>query len=151
MKTLRFDYDSWHYRFTSRFTQIGYHQKPIDLCSYVRAFFAATLFATLLATLATCVAFALVHVVLGIGFSLFYGLFIFSELAYGTMIFIGGCLIYAAIYFTVGWIRKRRNLALYNEKPDGFVVNAYKSWKDKFCVRVEFTHASEPDEESENN
>lgn len=143
MKTLKFNTDSWHYKFIFRFTDYDAYWNPdIDLCSYVRLFFKAMFVAACVLVGVTLASAIGVDIVLGIVFSLIHGMIIFSPLASIALCVIG--IITCAILLMVTWefvgrtISERRDARIERNEPDGFVGNAYKSWKDKYCAKIEF-------------
>jgi hypothetical protein len=85
-----------------------------------------------------------------IGFSLFYGHWIFTEIGEVMLMIVTlfslGILGYI-IFTRIGEYRNNKNEAYQDAiragtipKPvDGFVKNAYKSWKQKYCVQIAFT------------
>lgn len=136
MKTLQFSEKSWHYRFIKHYTKNEDYELD-NICSYTRCFFQATMVVLLLLILVTFASFCATQVLVGVAFSLWYGMWIFSEVAAFTMVII------AAFATAIGILLLGHKIKEMNEDrrrsgvPDSFVVNAYKSWKDKFCARVE--------------
>lgn len=142
MKTLKFSDKSWHYRFIKKYTDRADYDMD-NICAYTRGFIQACLIVLLILAAVTLVSFLLTQILVGVAFSLWYGMFIFSEPAIIAMIVI------AVMSIAIGgiaghvWLKERRyekRRALREagvEEVDGFMTNAYKSWKEKWCARVE--------------
>ena len=144
MKTLNFNKDSIHYRLANisgDFSQLDDH----DLCSYTRYVMAGFLISMLILFLGVVAWHLLVSAVLGVIFSLVYGMLIFTHSGVvGSFI-----ILFFTTFFGILYIlqyrkdRKRAKAKMNRElgvppKPDSFLVNAYKGWKEKYCVRVTF-------------
>ncbi len=78
-----------------------------------------------------------IHFLLGIGFSLAYGAWMFNEIGFAGIVITFLVLFFWATAKFSEWKSNRR----YREKPqkpDGFIKHAYKSHKEKYCHRVVF-------------
>lgn len=148
MKSLTFNKSSWHYRIATKVSNYSPYDEEYDrgdspdICTYSRHVAGALLLLTLGAALFLGISYILIHVVLGIAFSLMTWSFMFTEIGFAGLIAL--CMIgfvCGAIYLK-NKIEERRNNRRYSNrgvpKPDGFVKNAYKSWKEKYCVRITF-------------
>ncbi len=157
MKSLTFNKSSWHYLLA---TKIGNYDPPRkyedsdelygdsgDICTYTRHVLLGALLLTLVGVIIACVGFALWHFIFGIIFSLLCGCYMFSDL--GTIVLVVGSIFALSVGFfksvkAIGeWnynrkMDKRKNYVNRPPKPDGFMKHAYKSWKGKFCVQIEF-------------
>ena len=131
MKTLKFSKNSWHYKL-ARFGDEFECRDLSNICSYTRAF----LWGTLLFSLFTMFIFGIV-VMHGEAIG-----YIAAMIAQGTFIepdtFAGVCLMLYCALFTI-WFFTRTHIIVteHKFKEDNFVVNAYHSFKDKYCVRIE--------------
>jgi hypothetical protein len=81
------------------------------------------------------------HMLFAVGFSLVYGILIFSDAAIAGFMTTSLGLCWFGIWKLADSVKEhRRNAQDESTKPDGFVKHAYKSWKEKYCVKVEFTN-----------
>lgn len=141
MKTLTFNRKSWHAKLAK---VAGYDFYHGDVCSYTRHVLGGSLLAAFLAAAAFVVSFLAIHMLLGIAFSLWYGIFLFTDAGvFGLMIGSVIGLITAAHYLNEKLKERRWET---RNKPDGFVKNAYRGWKDKYCTKIEFRDEDEQDD-----
>jgi len=138
MKTLKFSPDSWHYKMIYKYTPAR-DRDLVDICSYTRYFLFSLLTIGLILLGVTLASFVVSQILVGIGFSLWYGMFIFSEvaqLAMGVIAVLGLAIGFVAL---MSWFSEKRQeyKEAHRNDPDGFVKEAYKSWKEKYCARVE--------------
>lgn len=142
---------SWHYKFTSRFTEMSGDYAPSDICGYRRKFMRA--FVNMLVIyflIAIFVALPIVDTACWLAASISSGHFYWRNLNEGTQIWL---LIVSVIsmMFLVGWIyacHKERQAARRAQdrfngikpsiKEPGTIAVAYRSMKEKFCVKVDF-------------
>jgi hypothetical protein len=137
MKSLRFSRDSWHYKLVNA---TGYGigiGEEIDLCGYTWRVIGTILLFALLSLIAVGVGVLVIHFLLGIGFSLAYGAWLFNDIGFAGFVIS----IFAFSTWAVTKLNEWQNNRRYREKPkkpDGFIKNAYKSTKEKYCARVKF-------------
>lgn len=138
MNTLHFKKDSWHYRLA---TYYGYanESEMQNICDYthrVMVGFFACLFLSFLIALGLS---ALVLFFLWLYISSFIAFIEPSILAIVGSTLLGLCvLVSTSMYLEEkikNWRAKHRSLV---EKQNSFVVHAYKSMKEKYCVPIEF-------------
>lgn len=145
MKTLAFDKASWHYRLASLYA--GYKSYDgRDICTYTK-YVMGGLGAILLGLTAFgLISLLLLNAVIGAIFSLMHGVNLLDEMAAITLILSGaGCFVAGFVWTIVTYSNyqaRRRAERLWGEpataRPDNFVRKAYKSWKEKFCLQIEF-------------
>ena len=138
MKSLQFSADSWHYKMIYKYTPAR-DRDLVDICSYTRYFLFSLLTIGLILAGVTLASFILTQILVGIGFSLWHGMLIFSEVAkvsMGVITVLGGAI---GIVAFMAWVgdKHREYKEAHRGEPDGFVKEAYKSWKEKYCARVE--------------
>lgn len=141
MKTLTFDKRSWHYAI-AKFG--GFNSwSDQDLCTYTRKFMKGLFGAFLIGCLIALVGFGLSHLLLGIIFSIIAGAWVTTEIG----IVFGMVLSIMAGFIVVGTSveKYRDNQESKPQKPDGFVKNAYRGWKDKFCVKINVVDTTQLD------
>lgn len=154
MKALTFNTNSWHFLLA---TKVASYRVPsvskysdgefytygdsADICTYSRHVMGGLLLLTLAGVAIAGAGFIVSHFLLGIWFSIMLGTWFFSDWAVGAMIVfgIGGFIIGTKV--VIDWLYNRRMNS--RTKPDGFVKHAYKSWKEKFCVQIEFKDKDE--------
>lgn len=145
MKTFTFNRKSYHYELADRggFSEHCYYREEAegpDLCEYIRCVGKGIVVSLLVLMLIVVVALPVVHILVGIGFSLYHGMIIFSPLAAGAMFAVALVAGAIAIMAAGKWLKNTVSKAATNmaQKEDGFVGVAYQSWKDKFCARLTF-------------
>lgn len=138
MQSLKFSVDSWHYRFIKKYTST--HDSDVqDICAYVRAFIKAGLIVLLILAAVTFASFLGTQILVGVAFSLYNWMWIFSPVAEAGMILLTVFSSGIGILAGTEYYKQKSDEKRWREgpKPDGFVKNAYKSWKGKYCARVE--------------
>lgn len=138
MKTLKLNKNSWHYKMVHRHDRF-FDEYDLDICSYMRKVIYGVfmyILATLIVTFAaTAGSILIIETILSIAFGIYYGMDLFSEIgAAGILLLFVGVIAYM-VFSTIKMLTNRVDTAI---KHDGFVKNAYKSYKEKFCARVEF-------------
>lgn len=131
MKTLKFSKNSWHYKL-ARFGDEFSERNLSDICSYTRAFLWGTFLFLLFVAFMLGIIF--IH-----GEAIGY---VAAMIAQGTFIepdtLAGICLMLYGAFFILCLITyTTKTVCEHKFKEDNFVVNAYHSFKDKYCVRVE--------------
>jgi hypothetical protein len=144
MTPITFNKKSWHCWIAENpggLCVSPYEDWATDICTYTKCFLRGSVLLLFLFALACGIAFCLIHMLIGIALSLWYGMFIFSELGFMTLFMTTIVAFVASIFFSAKGIQKWRddqNLRHQNDppKPDGFLKAAYKSFKGKYCVPV---------------
>ena len=116
-----------------------------DLCSYTKYVLCGFVLSMMVLALGIGAWHLLVSTVLAVVFSVMYGTLIYDVFALAGGTFISFALLITIFVFSSNYLdehrrarkKKVRELGL-PPKPDGFLVNAYKGWKEKYCVRVTF-------------
>jgi len=136
MNKLTLNTNSWHYKFA---TFGGFNRyKSQDICTYTRRIAQAMIGIVMLSFIAMFLTWAAVEMIMGMAFSLYYGVYLFSNMGeLGLLLFVA-VMIVIATFFTV-WVAHDVILNRAERVSDNFVSHAYKSWKNKYCVGVEFT------------
>jgi hypothetical protein len=136
MMSLTFNKDSWHYAIANFGGFDCYADQ--DLCTYTRKCMIGLFQATIFGILIGLVVFGLWHVIFGIVFSIMAGSFVFTEIGVvvGCLIILGASCVVITMFLEK--LRERRNNRLPTiAKPDSFVKNAYKGWKEKYCIKIQ--------------
>jgi hypothetical protein len=152
MKKLTYSKNSWHYRLAR---QIGYspdwgyddegnsNKDFGDICSYWRHVVGAVLVIAIIFAIIYVVATLSVHLIMGIVFSLLYGMWLGTLVAEATLFFIGAGITLLVIFEGIPRVYSSYKEYRYDHpkqpKPDGFIKEAYRSFKNKTCVQVKFT------------
>lgn len=136
MMTFNLKHDSWHFWLANFGERRVYASHGTDICSYVRSVLIGTFWFLFVATIGVGLAVvALASFINGIGWLLFgYEL---EEYARGFFIFFGSLIGMAVLLLGSVFTKETIENKLQEAKP-GFVRLAYRSWKDKFCAKVEF-------------
>lgn len=141
MKTFVLSKSSWHYKLANLFGGMRY-VRDTDVCEYTKTVIAALFLSTMITFFGIILLILSVHMLLGVGFSIWMGAWFFSDLGIMGLIIYGlvggGLMIKAADGKYSEWKDRRREN--YEPKPDGFLKVAYSSWKDKYCVRIEIVN-----------
>ena len=141
MQTLTFDKRSWHYAI-AKFG--GFNSwSDQDLCTYTGKFTRGLFGAFLLGLVIALLGFGLSHLVLGIIFSIIAGAWVTSEV--GTVF--GLILLLLSLFVAVGVSveKYKESREFHPRKPDGFVKNAYRGWKEKFCIKIKVVDSAQID------
>lgn len=140
MEKLVFDKTSWHYRLAT--TYAGYRTyDERDICTYSKHVAGGLLAILIGLTLVWLVLFLFVQPLIGAAVSLYYGVNLLSadhEFSLGVMLAVAliSCLV-------KGYLSIEKRILMRRNKPTGytppnFIQKAYISWKEKFCVQIEF-------------
>ena len=157
MKALTFNKTSWHFRLAKMAGyKVPYYDEywreargdNADICTYSKHVMGGLLALAGTGIVIAIIGFLLSHILLGIYFSLKLGMWFFSDVAVGTMLVIGICSVSFGIVSIFTWNNDRKRSTEYRNRPDGFVKHAYKSWKEKFCVKINFV---DPNEQHDDN
>jgi hypothetical protein len=148
MKPIQINKNSWHYKIVN-FPHDN--DEPKDLCSYLRNFVSGVF-------LITCV-MCLSSIVIGMVIQPVIALFVYFQTGYAEIfstptvvsglmliaLFSAGSIWYAYDLYTQRKEKQRWDdykhglpLAPTFNKPDGFIKLAYKSFKEKTCLFIEF-------------
>ncbi len=143
MKTLKFDKDSWHYKLAN-FGGVWYIEE--NICGYTRqvirgAFLAMLVLCVVEFFLFLCVASLLIVLISYIE----NGIFFIDSPIY--VAFISGVTIdivvlfgYLNIEFQIqDKIKEKLFTSNDNKKKSNFIVEGYRAFKEKTCVRIEFS------------
>lgn len=147
MKTLIFDKNSWHYYFATK----GSDFDPCDghnICEYIQYVLAGIIRHTFVLLLLFALSYCAIHMILGIGFSIVYTTWLIDGAGFAGALLTFYLLAIIGVVYTKEYIhdRKWKRYEMMEkgsiERPDSFLVNAYKAWKNKYCVKIEFKDKS---------
>jgi len=153
MKTLTFNKDSWHFQIATRIA--GYNAPysypgedhvygdNADICTYSKYVVSGLLLLMITGALLAGVGYILAHVLLGVWFSIVLGKFFFTEIGIIGLIVLIGIVIAFGVKLLNDWRYSQRMKAEYRDGPDGFMKHAYKSWKGKYCLKINFVSKNE--------
>lgn len=154
MKELVFNTDSWHYKFAK---WGGYNQNlhGSDICAYTRRVLLSFFFAALIFLGIVVAAFAVVDIVFGLIFSIIAGAWIMGEVGSFTLVVVSIIMVLVGCFCLSEYIKEKRCEARerrYNKNrnkvvEDSFLIHAYKSWKEKYCVKIKFVGKTEEEKE----
>lgn len=139
MKELNFNKKSWHFILASADGDLK-HEHETDLCSYTRHVLIGAFLVLLVASVFAFVAFVVVNMLFAIVFSVSYGTVIMTETAFAGWFASAVFTVWLSIQKSIEYLVAKRNRTVYDadHKPDAFVVNAYKGFKDRFCIKIKF-------------
>ena len=139
MKELNFSKKSWHFILASIDGDLK-HEHSADLCSYTRHVLIGAFIVSLIAIVFAFLAFVVVNMLFAVGFSIAYGTVIMTEAAFAGWFASAVLTVWLSIQKSIEYLVAKRNLTVRDvaHQPDGFVVNAYTGFKDRFCVKIKF-------------
>ena len=125
MNTIKLNRNSWHYRLYEYYAN-NYHE-PNDICVYTQNVILGAITVFFITLVAIVASFAVGDFLLWSYFNLFVGSVGMETPAAIFLIFSA----FAVIIFGIGTFQD------YSKFHDNFVTSAYRSYKDKYCVKVE--------------
>jgi hypothetical protein len=140
MKSPTFYKNSWHYLIAHKIAGYSpYDDAGKNICTYTKYVIGGIIALSVIGAGIAAAGFLFFNLIFGIIFSLIYGAWIMTPIAEATLIMgtiIGTFLALLKLFK----MRRERLMSTENRnRQDGFVKHAYKSWKEKFCLRIEFT------------
>jgi uncharacterized membrane protein YdbT with pleckstrin-like domain len=135
VKTLNFSKTSWHFCIATKLGGYVAHYDADDICTYSKHFMIGLVTMFAIAMGIAILGFLAWNFIFGVIFSLVYWTWLFNDLAYIVIFAIIGLIFTCLLIGGSWWI-------VYGEpmiKQDSFVRNAYKSWKEKYCIKIDFT------------
>ena len=132
MLKLNYSVDSWHYRFLKKVSpnfryKIG-TEKDINFCWYWRTVLVNIVFFTILTFITAII--------------ILRGIQLAMHNPVGAFLLLVGIIIGLAVLAAVTWAVVKA-ITWWHERPqsgsDGFILEAYKSFKEKTCKKVDFT------------
>lgn len=154
MKELKFNKKSWHYLIATKITKyepprtytyadgkvITYNKDSANICAYSNAVLFGVLVLLVLLAAVVVLSVLIIHVVLGIYFSLLMSQWFFSEVGIVGVSLLVTSLAFYGLFRFIEYRQKRSDEEYFSDKPkqDNFIKGAYKAWKQKFCVPISF-------------
>lgn len=138
MKQLTLNKNSWHFLVATKMGGYNDRYDDSDICSYSRKIASGLLRLGFCGLLIAMIGFIMFHTLFGIWFSIMFGTFFFTSLGMVGVGFIVLAVQIVVVSKVLGYLQNRSTSTEYRNRPDGFIKHAYKSWKEKFCVQVEF-------------
>lgn len=143
MTPITIDKKSFHYKLAHGVGYREWHDSN-DICSYSRHVVLGGLVGLFVLTMITLltifVSYLLVSMGLTLYFAIFHGVLIPDDFALAGFML----LTFAALYLLAIWGYKlisrgyNKVTNIIETKEDTFVSNAYRAYKDKFCVKLQF-------------
>ena len=122
---------SWHYQLATAYGSLHKNETVTDICYYTRQVIKGVFLAVFITCLISVAAFCVIDMFMGIGFSIAYGAMLMNTPGLVVLILIFSIGALCALALASDKVSKSNR----NKEP-GFVRTAYRSWKDKFCVKV---------------
>jgi len=156
MKPLNFNKNSWHFRLVTKMKLYeAPYQKDIwgdgsevytlgdsaDICTYSKRVALAIFWVAIGVAFLTLISMMMIDVLLGVYFSIMMGQWFFSELGLTGLFTLSALLMFVVIFQSFQALDRWKEKNYYynkSHKSDTFFSNAYKSWKNKFCVPIKF-------------
>ena len=160
MKALTFKTTSWHYLLATKLahycprTESGeYGNDNPDICTYARHVIGGLMLLILIGICIAGLGYAVFDIALAIVFSLYYHVWLGDAMTTVSTMIVLICIVVVAFHRMCNLISEyRRNKLHYDTNgkyirnpviADGFIIQAYKSWKGKFCVPIKFMNKNE--------
>ena len=140
MKEVTFNKNSWHFRFITKVGDYSPGYNGPDICTYVRHFLWACTKSIILSFIGLVLGALLANFLYCIVMSIFHGALLFNPAAIAVAIslVIAG-LAAGVVYLGNQAEEKRRQLRESGVQPaDSFIKQAYRNWKHKTCVKIDF-------------
>ena len=134
MIQLNFKVNSWHHQI-SKFGGLNYMPNT-DMCEYVKRFTFGILLMLLLIVIGSLTGALVIETVLGLAFSLFFGVWIMSAAGEILLITLAACVICVSTAGSYAFTRRSVDKV---KNKDNFVANAYRGLKDKYCAKISFS------------
>lgn len=135
MKTLELKTNTWHY-FLAEIG--GRNLSETDICYYTRSVILGALLMSVFVFIALLMWHVTVHTVLGAIFGVIYGTYMFTPAGEAGLIIFGIISVFVLMYLlSLGMVAlqdRMKNTVI--NKQDNFLYHSYRSWKDKYCMRV---------------
>ena len=143
MKPFVFNKDSWHYWLATELTSFGKFKTETNICEYTRAVLKGAFWAAVGLAVALGLIYWVVITIVWWVVVLQHGFF-HEPLPIVLSSIVGIFGVSALIGTGVPWLWKKARRKLYDSrqakrekvKTDNFITEAYRSWKEKTCVRV---------------
>lgn len=156
MKALNFNKNSWHFKLV---TKLQLYEAPYerdvwgdgsyirtcgdsaDICTYSKTVVLALFLVSFMITIFFLVSMIMIHALFGIYFSILLERWLFSELGnigVGLVSLGTGIFMFTMLIEKIKNFQENNRYKVKSSKSDSFVKNAYKSWKNKFCVPINF-------------
>lgn len=141
MKSIVLDKNSSHYWLARK---AGFQLNPYeeynnhDICTYTKYVLGGLLVVLILLAGFAVVSAAVIHMIMGFAFSIYFGTFLMTEIGVVGLLTSGVlALLFVVVYAKNRYDNYKWNKT-YKKSEPGFISIAYRSWKDKFCTRITF-------------
>lgn len=138
MKSYQLSKDSWHYRLASTFDRTIARSNTTDICSYMQAVVYGSVISILISAVLLFFSFVVIHALLGLGFSLAYGVWLVDDAGVAGLFLLAVFLVIAIIYASSRAAEHYRMIGQYEPREPGFVTLAYRRFRDRVCVKITF-------------
>lgn len=130
MEAIKINRNSWHFKIVKMTNDF-----PEDICEYRRSFLSSCFLLAFVGCLSGVGLWVMSNMVIGFIFALLYGAWILNDVAIiGSIAILSFGVIFGA---PVLWTYIKRLRVDKGKKQPGPVTLAYRSWKEKHCVKVE--------------
>ena len=125
MNTIKLNRNSWHYRLYDKYAN-NFHE-PYDICGYTQGVILGAITVFFITLISIVASIAVGDFLLWSYFNLFVGSVGMETPAAIFLMFAA----FGVIIFGIGTFQD------YSKFHDNFVTSAYRSYKDKYCIKVE--------------
>lgn len=125
---MKIDKKSWHYHVANTYTNFNPYYTQ-DICSYTRTILLGILNIALIILIGSIVSYSMI-------IDPIFQIFLFND--YNSPFFIVGTTLWGFLLFICFMSGLHSYTEYRKDKPSGFVKKAYNSWKNKFCIKLEF-------------
>jgi hypothetical protein len=171
MKALNFNTSSWHFLLATKIAKYRpltaddeYGDDAADICTYTKHVVGGAILMALMALALAVVGYLFFNLAFAIGFSLVYHMWLGNDLAVATIVILMALftmfLIGTIVWKISDYRYDKKRAKMYDAdgnyihpenripEQDSFVKHAYKSWKGKFCVPINFVSKNEEHDEN---
>lgn len=141
MKSVILNRNSYHFLLAQRggFCEHMHQHYGTNFCDYTQTVLKGAFSSFLVLALISFAALCAIQVLLGIGFSIYYGMFIFSHFALFVLTVVIGLSILIVGAYGIHCYKEHLRKKSQDQKSDNFISKAYHSWQNKYCVQLEFS------------
>jgi len=140
---MKLNRNSWHYWLATKYSnEIKWKLEdfPTDICTYSKMVLKGLLFAIFMAVTISFLTLPLIYCGFWLIMASITGDFSFPKIIILDLLFRFGIAEYLMIAFLgiIGLYFSYMDKKKFNKSEPGFIKQSYLSWKNKYCVKVEF-------------
>ena len=136
MNTLIFNKNSWHFILAANVAGYRCDTDKENLCSYSKFVIKGMLMLMFAGIIIALMGSMFFHLIFGVMFSIMLGTLFFTGWGIVAATILGiGCLTITSKYLIDKICDYKYE---HHNSPSGFIINSYKGWKEKYCMKIIF-------------